>query len=95
MAWQLKRERYMTREEIQKLRKTTEMLAIADLAKGRDTWIRTWAVIDFASQTGLRVSEIAALRLSDVELTSKTPCVWVVGGRDVRQREKRHQNVSR
>lgn len=81
MKWELKRERYMSRDEVLLLRRTCEDRAAADKAKGRVSGLRAWAIIDFASQTGLRVSEIAAVRIDDLQLKGRQPCVWVVGGK--------------
>ena len=89
MKWELTRDKYMTRDEVKKLRTAAEDRANADLAKGRVSGVRAWAVIDFASQTGLRVGELVAVTIGDLELSGKTPCVWVVGGkgRDKDERE--------
>ena len=81
VRWELKREKYLTRDEVLKLRRTCEDRATADLAKGRIAGVRAWAVIDFASQTGLRVAELANVRIQDLELGGRQPCVWVVGGK--------------
>jgi len=81
MKWELKRERYMTRDEVLTLRRYSEDRAAADLAKGRISGVRAWAIIDFTSQTGLRVSEIANVRLEDLNLKARHPSVWVVGGK--------------
>lgn len=81
MAWQLDRNRYMSREEVRRLRGTIEDRANADLAKGRRTWVRNWAIIDFVTQTGLRVSELANVRVGDLTLRGSTPHVMVVGGK--------------
>jgi site-specific recombinase XerD len=85
MPWELKRERYMTLEEVKKLRKSTEDKSLADLAKGRETWVRYWAVIDLASQTGLRCSELTNLNVGDLELKGSTPHLTVVGGKGRKQ----------
>jgi integrase len=81
MKWELKRERYMTRDEVRALRRACEDRASADLAKGRVSGVRAWAILDFASQTGLRVSEVANVRTEDLHLKGHHPCVWVVGGK--------------
>ena len=81
MIWTLKRERYLTRNEILALRRCVEDKAIADLEKGRKTWVRNWAIVDFVSQTGLRVSELCGIRIGDLVLSGATPVLWVVGGK--------------
>ena len=81
MGWSLRRDKYLTRDEVLTLRRVVEDRALADLARGRCTWVRNWAVIDFVSQTGLRVSELASVRIGDLTLSGATPVVWVVGGK--------------
>jgi integrase/recombinase XerD len=79
--WELRREKYMTRDEVLRLRRCCEDRAAADLAKGRKTGVRVWAVIDLVSQTGLRVAEVANVRIRDLELPARPPVLWVVGGK--------------
>lgn len=59
----------MSLDEVRRLRRSSEDRALADLAKGRTSAIRSWAVIDFALSTDLRVSEIADVRISDLTLS--------------------------
>ena len=80
MKWELKAGKFMTRDEVMRLRRVCEDRALVDLAKGRVQGVRAWAVIDFVSQTGLRVAEVANVRLEDLQLRGKAPCVWVVNG---------------
>ncbi len=62
------RKKYMSLEEVQQLRTVTEATAITDLEHGRRRGPLTWMLVDLALSTGLRVSEIAALQVSDVDL---------------------------
>jgi len=62
------RERYMDVKEVKQLRTVTEASAIVDLKKGRITGPLAWMVVDLALSTGLRVSEMAALTVKDVDL---------------------------
>ena len=57
------RAKYMDEREAKLLRTVTEHWALTDLRKGRRQGVVTWAVVDVALQTGLRVSELAALRV--------------------------------
>jgi site-specific recombinase XerD len=68
----------MSENEVRKLRKATEDKAIADMVKGRTTWVRIWMLIDLATKSGLRVAEIANLTVNDLSL-GKEPCIHVVG----------------
>lgn len=78
MKWTLGDDKYMTAEEVKALRKSTEEKALVDLAKGRTTWPRIWMLIDLATRSGLRVAELANLKISDIEL-GKDPCLKVIG----------------
>ncbi len=60
------RERYMDLTEIRALRTVSEAWAITDLRHGRMKGVLTWMLVDLALTTGLRVSEMAALKIEDV-----------------------------
>jgi len=79
--WELTRDKYMSMDEVRRLRRSAEDRALADLAKGRTTAVRTWAVIDLALSTGLRVSEIAEIKISDLTLTGPEPQLLVRNGK--------------
>jgi len=63
------RTKYMDMDEVKKLRTVTEAQAIVDLQKGRITGPLAWMLIDLALSTGLRVGEMAALTIKDIDLT--------------------------
>ena len=62
------REKYMNADEVKQLRTVTEARAIVDLRKGRITGVTVWMVVDLALATGLRVSELAAIQIKDIDL---------------------------
>lgn len=62
------RTKYMSASEVQQLRTVTQAAAIVDLAEGRRRGPLAWMLVDLALGTGLRVCEIAALTVSDVDL---------------------------
>ncbi len=62
------RAKYMGKDEVRKLRTMTEARAITDLRYGRVNGVLAWAVVDLAMSTGLRVSELVALKVQDVDL---------------------------
>ena len=64
----LDRSKYLTTSEVSKLRRVVKDRALADMAEGRSTWVKTWMLVDLGLQTGLRVAEMAALKVSDIDL---------------------------
>lgn len=70
------RKKYMDSQEIGRLRTVTEARAATDEKAGCVTGVRAWMVVDLALSTGLRVSEMAALTIQDVDL--KRGCLSVV-----------------
>ena len=57
----------MDLEEVRQLRTVTEAKSIVDLKAGRVGGPLAWMVIDLALSTGLRVSEMAALKIRDID----------------------------
>lgn len=60
------RTKYLDAGEAQRLRTTTEAWAITDLERGARQGVVAWALVDTAMLTGLRVNEIAQLRVGDL-----------------------------
>ncbi len=81
MAWQITRDKFLSREERDRLVKATEEKAIVDLAKGRKTWVRRWMLIDVALFSGLRVSEIAHLTAGDLRFKGAEKLLYVRNGK--------------
>ena len=69
------RNKYMDMKEVRQLRTVTEARAITDLKAGRIGGVRAWMLVDLALTTGLRVSEMAALQIKDLDL--KRGCLSV------------------
>jgi len=62
------RTKYMSAKEVKQLMTVTEAKAIIDLRKGRITGPLAWMVVDLALATGLRVSELTAVEIKDIDL---------------------------
>ena len=62
------RTKYMDAGEVKQFRTITEARAIVDLRKGRIAGPVAWMVVDLALATGLRVSELAAIQIKDIDL---------------------------
>jgi integrase len=69
------RTKYMDMDEVKQLRRSAEARAYLDLKKGRVGGVTAWMLVDLALSTGLRVSEMAAMRIKDVDL--KRGCLSV------------------
>jgi site-specific recombinase XerD len=83
--WILDRTKYMTEPEVKELRRVVESKALSDLATGRTTWPRFWMAIDLAVSAGMRVSEIAGLRIGNLYLNNGESRMRVLGkGQKVR-----------
>lgn len=75
----LDKTKYLSRDEVKKLQRAIEDKCLADLARGRETWVRNWAIINFTLRTGLRVQEVSNLKIRDIDLSPKMPTVHVKG----------------
>ena len=62
------RTKYMDKDEVKQLRRSAEAQAFRDLKKARVNGVRAWMLVDLALSTDLRVSEMAALKIKDVDL---------------------------
>ena len=69
------RKKYMDLKEVRQLRTVTEARAITDLKAGRITGVHAWMLVDLALSTGLRVSEMAAIKVKDIDF--KRGCLIV------------------
>jgi site-specific recombinase XerD len=77
--WSLDRQKYLSEPEVKKLKRVVQDKAIADMKKGRVTWPRFWMVIDLALGAGMRVSEIANLKIGNLHLNPREPRLHVLG----------------
>lgn len=80
--WSLDRRKFMSESEIKALIKTVEEKAIVDVQKGRTTWPRFWMLIDLAINSGMRVSELAGLKIGGIYLNAREPRLYVHGKGD-------------
>lgn len=78
--WELKPDKFMSARELKQIRTYAENQSLADLAKGRKTWVKHWMLVDLSTRSGLRVSEIRELKISDLNL-GKEPTVHVRNGK--------------
>lgn len=62
------RKKYLDANEVKRLRTVTAAKSITDLDAGRVGGVMSWMIVDLALSTGLRVSEMAELKLQDISL---------------------------
>jgi integrase len=84
--WKPDESMVMDPSEIRRLRDVMQARAAQDLAKGRRTNIVRWSVVDLALSAGLRVSELAALKVADLRLTGSKPQLTVKSGKGGKKR---------
>ena len=66
--WIVTPDKYLTEDEVKALRKVASDLAIIARSKGNQTSVRNQLIIEVALGTGLRVSELANLKIEDLHL---------------------------
>jgi site-specific recombinase XerD len=66
--WNMTFDKFMSEDEVKALRKTLEAAVIIAKSKAHQGPVRDQCIIELALGTGLRVSEIAALKLEDIDL---------------------------
>jgi len=62
------RTKFLSPDEVQNLRRITQQWESDDLRRARRQGPLAWMLVDFALSTGLRVSEIAAIQVTDLDL---------------------------
>ena len=85
--YKITKDKFFDREERIKLMKTCKDKAELDLLKGRITWPKRYMLVDMALFTGLRVSEIASLKMEDLSLKTKDPFLIVRNGKRGKKRD--------
>ncbi|MBI3090687.1 MAG: site-specific integrase [Candidatus Tectomicrobia bacterium] len=73
--WEMTADKFLTLDEVRRLRQAVEAKAALDLAKGRTLWVKRWMLVDLALSSGLRVSEMVNLRCGDLRLGGKAHLV--------------------
>jgi len=84
--YQIDPDKFLSRAERKKLLKTCRDREELDLMKGRRAWVVRYALVDLAFYTGLRVGEIAALRIDDLRIESKNPYLDIRNGKGGKRR---------
>jgi site-specific recombinase XerD len=85
--YKITREKFFDLQERKAILKTSEDRANADKKKGRMTWPIRYMLVHLALNSGLRVSEIAKLKIQDVKLSIKPPYIFVSNGKRGKSRD--------
>ena len=85
-AYVLTPEDYLSREERKALLKTCQEQTQLDNLNGRKTWPVRYMLIDLALYSGLRVAEMAALKIGDLHLQGNDPYLIVRNGKGNKKR---------
>jgi len=86
-TYNIDREKILDSDQRSKLLKTCKDKAELDLLHGRETWIKRYMLVNLVLFTGLRVSEIANLKIGDIELNTKDPYLIVRNGKRGKKRD--------
>ena len=85
-SWTIDRSKFMTPEEVSRLRRTAEDLAIIGEKRRLLIPPRDWMIIDLALSTGLRVSEILNLKIQDLYIGRNESELIVTKGKGGKRR---------
>ena len=84
--WIVTPEKYLTEQEVLKLKKVASNLAIIAQTKGNQIAVRNLCIIEVALGSGLRVSEMANLKLEDLHFRKGQHSITVRNGKGNRSR---------
>ncbi len=86
-SYSISRDKFLSQDQAKKLSKTCDELSDLDLLKGRANWVTRSMLVHLAFSTGLRVSEIAALKIQDLNFNGKENYLIVRNGKRGKKRE--------
>lgn len=86
-TYNIHREKILDSDQRSKLLKTCRDKAELDLLRGRETWVKRYMLVDLVLFSGLRVAEVANLKIGDIELATKDPYLIVRNGKRGKKRE--------
>jgi len=84
-SYSIDREKILDLDQRSKLLGTCKDKAKLDLFYGRETWVKRYMLVDLELYTGLRVAEIANLKIGDINLRARDPYLIVRNGRGVKE----------
>jgi len=84
--WTITPDKYLTADEVKQLRKTCQEAALIAKSKGNQAPVRDATIIELALGTGLRVSELANLRIAYLFLKKGQNSLLVKNGKGGKDR---------
>lgn len=84
--YQITRGKFFDTGEQKKILQTTKRKANEDRQAKRQTWIKRYMLVHLAMYSGLRVAEIANLKIHDLKLRVKDPYIKVTNGKGGKDR---------
>ena len=85
--YSIDREKILDFDQRSKLLRTCRDKAELDLLHGRKTWVKRYMLVNLALFSGLRIAEIATLKIGDIESTTKDPYLIVRKGKRGKKRD--------
>jgi len=85
--YKITRDKFFDTDERKTIMRVTEANALLDRAKGRMTWQIRWMLVHLAMHSGLRVSEIADLRIGNIHLKNGSAYIYVRQGKRGKDRD--------
>lgn len=85
--YKITRDKFISTSETKHLIKVCEEQAAIDLFKGKQTWVTRHVLVVLVLNTGLRVREIAALKIGDIYLGRKKAYIRVRDKEGVKKRD--------
>ena len=76
--YRITRDKFLSLTEARRLLKVCEEKAVVDTTFGRSTWITRYMLVHIAFNTGLRVSEIADLKIGDIHIKGVSDMYLIV-----------------
>lgn len=90
--WQMTHEKFLDDQEVKQFRETIDKAMLFAKRKGRQLAVRDHCILSVALNTGLRVSEIANLKLDDLNLKKGQNSLIVRSGKGGKLRNVRFSN---
>ena len=85
--YSITRDKFLSGDEQKKLLKVCQKNATADIKANRSTWVTRYMLVHLALRSGLRVSEIASLKMGDLHFNGQDNYLIVQYGKGGRKRD--------